>query len=50
MKDPAFLKDIEANKLDFDPLPGEKLQEIVRKVESAPSSVVETAKKYSQVK
>jgi tripartite-type tricarboxylate transporter receptor subunit TctC len=50
MKDPAFLKDIEDNKLDFDPLPGEKLQEIVRKVENVPSSVVETARKYSEVK
>jgi tripartite-type tricarboxylate transporter receptor subunit TctC len=50
MKDPAFLKDIEDNKLDFDPLSGEKLQEIVRKVEDVPSSVVETARKYSEVK
>ena len=50
MKDPAFLKDIEDNQLDFDPLSGEKLQEIVRRVEDVPSSVVETARKYSEVK
>lgn len=50
MKDPAFLKDVKDNKLDFDPLPGEKLQEIVRKVESTPPDVIATARKYSQTK
>jgi tripartite-type tricarboxylate transporter receptor subunit TctC len=49
MKDPAFLKDIEDNKLDFDPLSGERLQEIVRRVEGVPPAVIETARKYSEV-
>ena len=49
MTDRAFLDEIKANELDFDPLAGEKLQEIVRRVENVPPGVIETARKYSEV-
>jgi tripartite-type tricarboxylate transporter receptor subunit TctC len=49
MKDPAFLADVKSSKLDFDPIAGEKLQEIVARVESVPPDVIATARKFSEV-
>jgi hypothetical protein len=48
MKDQSFLDDIGSAHLDFDPLSGERLQAVVRRVEQVPSAVIETARKYSE--
>jgi tripartite-type tricarboxylate transporter receptor subunit TctC len=46
MKDPAFLADIAANKLDFDPLGGTMLQAIVQQAEAVPPDLVAAARRY----
>lgn len=48
MKDEKFLTDIKRADLDFDPLPGEKLQAIVEGVLKIDPSVVESARQFSQ--
>jgi tripartite-type tricarboxylate transporter receptor subunit TctC len=46
MQDPAFLRDIEANALDFDPLGGEELQALVERAAAVPADVIEAARRY----
>jgi tripartite-type tricarboxylate transporter receptor subunit TctC len=47
MKDPQFLAEIRKSKLDFDPLPGAELQQIVSGMGTVPADVIETARKFS---
>jgi tripartite-type tricarboxylate transporter receptor subunit TctC len=48
MTDQGFLDEMKKSHLDFDPLSGARLQEIVQRVEDVPASVIETARKYSE--
>jgi hypothetical protein len=44
MKDRAFLDDAEKTRIDVNPSPGEKIQQLVEKLYAAPKTVVERAK------
>jgi tripartite-type tricarboxylate transporter receptor subunit TctC len=44
MKDPQFLEDAEKLRIDIDPLPGAKVQEVVQKLYATPRDVVARAK------
>jgi tripartite-type tricarboxylate transporter receptor subunit TctC len=46
MKDPAFIRDVDASGLDIDPLAGIELQAIVRRVTAVPADVVNAARIY----
>jgi hypothetical protein len=46
MKDPAFIRDVEASGLDIDPLGGTELQAIVQRVAAVPADVVDAARVY----
>jgi tripartite-type tricarboxylate transporter receptor subunit TctC len=46
VRDPAFLREIETNALDLDPLGGRELQMLVEQAESVPPEVVEAARRY----
>lgn len=47
MKDQAFLDDIKRSDLDFDMISGERLQEIVNKIQNIDAAVIERAKQFS---
>lgn len=44
MKDPQFLQDAETQRLVVEPMPGAKLQELVRKLYATPAAIVERAR------
>jgi tripartite-type tricarboxylate transporter receptor subunit TctC len=44
MKDPRFLQDAETQRLVVEPMPGAKLQELVRKLYATPAAIVERAR------
>ena len=44
MKDPQFLQDAETQRLVVEPMPGAKLQELVRKLYATPADIVERAR------
>ncbi len=43
LKDPEFLADIEKGKIEFDPAPGERLQEVVAEAAKIPPAVLQRA-------
>ena len=45
MKDPQFLADAERMRIDIDPLPGTKVQEVVMRLFATPKEIVERARK-----
>jgi tripartite-type tricarboxylate transporter receptor subunit TctC len=47
MSDAALLADVAKSGIDIDPLPGERLQEIVRQAVAVPPPAVELAKRFS---
>ena len=47
MKDQAFLDDIKRSDLDFDMISGERLQQIVNKIQNIDAAVIERAKQFS---
>jgi tripartite-type tricarboxylate transporter receptor subunit TctC len=47
MRDPGLLADVAKSGTDIDPLPGERLQEIVRQAVAVPPRAVEQAKRFS---
>lgn len=47
MQDRGFLDDIKRNELDFDMISGQRLQEIVRKIQNIDASVIERARQFS---
>jgi hypothetical protein len=47
MGDPALLAEVKKSGIDIDPLPGDKLQELVLRAVDVPPQVVETARKFS---
>jgi tripartite-type tricarboxylate transporter receptor subunit TctC len=44
VKDPEFLADIEKGKIEFDPAPGEKLQQVIAEAANIPSAVLALAR------
>jgi len=46
MKDPAFLADLKASALDFDPLDGRELQSVVQRAAEVPPDILDAARKY----
>ncbi len=45
MKDPQFLADAKKMRIDIDPLPGAKIQEVVARLFATPKDIVERARK-----
>ena len=41
VKDPEFIADLEAQKLDLGPLPGEELQKLIEEVANVPPAILE---------
>jgi tripartite-type tricarboxylate transporter receptor subunit TctC len=46
MRDPTFIRDVDASGLDIDPLGGIELQAIVQRVTAVPADVVNAARIY----
>jgi hypothetical protein len=44
MKDKAFLDDAEKTRIDINPSPGSKIQQLVEKLYASPKNIVERAK------
>ena len=47
MQDQGFLDDIKRNDLDFDMISGQRLQDIVKKIQNIDASVIESARQFS---
>ena len=47
MRDPALIAEVRRSGIDIDPLPGDKLQQIVLEAVNVPPQVVDMARKFA---